>query len=79
MASGDGYTHRYDSISADIPRKTKCVDDTALWDTSLKEHWWRMIDFLELVGRKGIILNPQNFNLPRKKLILLVFMLHKRM
>ena len=40
MASGDGYSHRYDSIITDIPHKTKCVDDTALWDTSLKEHWW---------------------------------------
>ena len=31
VASGDGYTHRYDKIIADIPRKTKCVDDTTLW------------------------------------------------
>ena len=68
MASGDGYTHRYDSIITDIPRKTKCVDDTALWDTSLKEHWWRMIDFLELVGRKGIILNPTKFQFAQKEI-----------
>lgn len=37
LASGDGYTHRYDRIIADIPRKTKCVDDTLLWDESLVE------------------------------------------
>ena len=30
MASGDGYTHHYDRIFADIPRKTKCVDDAAI-------------------------------------------------
>ena len=68
MASGNSYTHRYDSIITDIPRKTKCVDDTALWDTSLKEHWWRMIDFLELVGRKGIILNPTKFQFAQKEI-----------
>ena len=68
VACGDGYTHRHDSIIADIPRKTKCVDDTALWDTSLKEHWWRMTDFLELVGRKGIILNPTKFQFAQKEI-----------
>merc|ERR1711994_840436 len=31
-ASGDGYTRRYDEIIADVERKTKAVDDTALWD-----------------------------------------------
>ena len=59
LASGDGYAHRYDSIIADIPRKTKCVDDTVLWDDNIEEHWWRMIDYLS--GREGIILNPAKF------------------
>ena len=68
MGSGDGYTHRYDSIITDIPRKTKCVDDTALWDTLLKEHWWQMVDFLELVGCKGIILNPTKFQFAQKEI-----------
>ncbi len=30
ITSGDGYTKRYDNIVADIPNKTKCVDDTLL-------------------------------------------------
>ena len=58
IASGDGYTHRYDQIIADVPQKTKCVDDTALWDDEIEDHWWRIIDYLELTGRKGIVLNP---------------------
>lgn len=66
VASGDGYTHRYDRIIADIPRKTKCVDDAVLWDTDLETHWWRMIDYLELVGREGIILNPSKFQFASK-------------
>ena len=47
LASGDGYSRRYDEIIADVERKTKCVDDTAIWDDDLETHWWRVIDFLE--------------------------------
>ena len=61
VGSGDAYTDRYDRIISDVPRKTKCVDDTALWDNELEEHWWRIIDYLELVGNAGIILNPEKF------------------
>ena len=67
MASGDGYTHRYDRIIADIEKKTKCVDDTAFWDKSLEEHWWRIIDYLELMGREGIIINPSKFQFAEKQ------------
>ena len=66
LSSGDGYTNRYDQIIVDIPRKTKCVDDSALWDTSLEEHWWRMIDYIILVGNEGIILNPSKFQFAEK-------------
>ena len=48
LASGDGYTRRFDEIIADVERKTKCVDDTLLWDEDLEKHWWRMLDFPEL-------------------------------
>ena len=56
LASGDRYT-RFDEVIADVPRKTKCVDDTLLWDTELETHWWRMIDFLETLGNNGVVLN----------------------
>ena len=58
-ASGDGYTRRYDNIIADFQRKTKIVDDTAMWDEDLESHWWRVIDFLILVGENEIVLNPE--------------------
>lgn len=66
LASGDGYTHRYDRIIADVPRKTKCVDDTTLWDEPLEEHWWRMLDYLELMGKEGIVLNRTKFQFSQK-------------
>ena len=50
----------------DIPRKTKCVDDTLLWDRNLESHWWRMINFLELLGKNGIVLNENKFQFAQK-------------
>ena len=67
-ASGDGYTRRYDEIIADVPRKTKVVDDTAMWDEDLETHWWRVIDYLELCGRNGIVLNPEKFQFCQREI-----------
>ena len=61
LASQDAYTERYDSIIADVPRKSKCVDDTILWDDDLETHWWRVIEYLGLVGKNGVVLNPAKF------------------
>ena len=33
IASGVGYTMRFDEIVCDIPDKTKCIDDACLWGT----------------------------------------------
>ena len=68
VASGDGYTYRYDEILVDVPRKTKCVDDTALWDAELEKHWWRMIDYLTLTGNAGVTLNPKKFQFSQKEI-----------
>ena len=38
LPSGDGYARRFDEIIADTERKTKCVDDTLMWDTELADH-----------------------------------------
>ena len=67
LASGDGYSRRYDEIIADVERKTKCVDDTAMWDDDLETHWWRVIDFLELCGRNGVILNFDKFQFSQRE------------
>ena len=67
-ASGDAYTRRYDEIIADVERKTKCVDDTAQWDEDLEEHWWRMIKFLDLVGRNGVVLNFNKFQFAQREI-----------
>ena len=68
VASGDGYSRRFDEVIADVVRKTKCVDDTAQWDDDLETHWWRMIDFVELCGRNGIILNFNKFQFAQREI-----------
>ena len=67
LASDDGYARRFDEVIADITRKTKCVDDTAMWGTELEEHWWRMIDFLIFLGNNGIILNEEKFQFAKRE------------
>ena len=61
LSSGDGYSKRFDDISAHILRMVRCVDDSLIHDTDLEEHWWRVIRFLEVTGRGGIVLNAEKF------------------
>ena len=58
---------RYDEIIIDIPRKTMSVDDTVLLDEKLADHWW-MIDYLELMGKNGIVLNPEKLQFAQKQI-----------
>ena len=37
------------------------MDDSLIHDCNLEEHWWRAIEFLELTGRSGIVINPEKF------------------
>jgi hypothetical protein len=43
IASGDGYTKRYDEIVTDIPNKTKCIDDALLWANDLEESFLQAV------------------------------------
>ncbi|MEW8309573.1 MAG: DDE-type integrase/transposase/recombinase [Candidatus Thiodiazotropha endolucinida] len=61
IASGDGYTRRYDELVSDVPNKTKCIDDVLLWSDSIEESFFQVANWLDLCGRNGIILNPRKF------------------
>ena len=61
IASGDGYTRRYDEIVADIPNKTKCVDDALLWSDSIQDSFFQAVEWLDICGNSGITLNPDKF------------------
>ncbi|KAK3771727.1 hypothetical protein RRG08_035782 [Elysia crispata] len=61
IASGDGYTRRYHEIVAEIPNKTKCVVDALLWADTLEESFHQTVQWLDIYGRHGTILNPEKF------------------
>ena len=61
IASGDGYSRRFDEIVSDVPNKTKCVDDTLLWADNLTESFYQAVNWLDTCGRHGVTLNPDKF------------------
>ena len=61
IASGDGFFRRFDEIVADIPHKTKCIDDTLLWADDIQSSFFQAMECLDICGRNGIILNPDKF------------------
>ena len=65
IASGDGYTRRYDEIVSSIPDKTKCVDDALLWADTIEECFFQAVNWLDICGRHGITLNPAKFKFAR--------------
>ena len=61
LASGDGYNERYDSITTDIAKKVRCVDDTATWADSVEEAFLDTCTLLDTCSKNGITLNPTKF------------------
>ena len=61
IASGDGYTQRFDSIIANFENKVKCVDDTCMWARTTEEAFLQTCRWLDLCARHGITLNPRKF------------------
>lgn len=61
IASGDGYSRRFDDIVADIPSKTKCIDDTLMWSDSIADSFFQAARWLDICGHHGITLNPTKF------------------
>ena len=61
IASGDGYTRRFDEIASDVPNKTKCIDDTIMWSDSITAAFHQAVEWLQLCGNNGITLNPSTF------------------
>ena len=63
LASGDGYTHRYDEITKNVDNIKRVIDDTLLYAKTLEDAFHQVAKYLELAGNNGIILNPEKFNL----------------
>ena len=61
LSAGDGYTHRADIITADVPRLRKCIDDSLLFDDDIQTNFYRVCDYLELCSRNGMVFNASKF------------------
>lgn len=61
IASGDGYSRRFDELVSHVTDKTKCIDDTLLWSPDIERSFFQAVEWLDLCGRHGIILNPDKF------------------
>jgi len=66
-AAGDGYTRCFDDITVDVLRKTKCIDDTILWDDDITKSFWHTIDYVALCAENGVVFNPKKFQFARKE------------
>ena len=66
-ASGDECTRRFDNITIDMPRQTRCIDDTIHWDDSIETSFWHTIDNITHCGSNGIVFNPEKFHLAEKE------------
>ena len=67
LSSGDGFTERMDGIYEGTERMKRCVDDSLLHDTSIREQFVRTCRFLDLGGNHGAIFNPSKFQFCKKK------------
>ena len=61
IASGNGYSRRFDEIVLHIPNKSKVIDDTLLWADNLTDRFHQAVNWLDICGRHGITLNPDKF------------------
>ena len=61
VASGDGFTRRFDEIVAHIPNKKKCIDDTIPWADNIEQAFWQELQWLDTCGRNGITQNPDKY------------------
>ena len=61
LAAGDAYTRRYDGVIKDLPQKVKIVDDTLLYDYSIKEAFFHTWDYLTTCAENGIIISKEKF------------------
>ena len=65
--SGDGYTRRFDDITVDMTRKTRCIDDSLLWDDSIESSFWHTIEYISVCADKGIVFNPSKFHFAERE------------
>ena len=59
--SNDGYTKRFDDITADVSSHTRIIDDELLWDVDIEGSFWHTMYYIKHCHENGIIFNPDKF------------------
>ena len=67
QATMDAYNRRFDKVTEGVKDIIRQVDDSLLWDTSIKGNFDRTVAFLTLLGRNGILQNPDKFQFCSKE------------
>ena len=67
LASGDGYSLRFDAIISDFPDKVKCVDDTLKWSFSIEDSFFQLCRWCDLLYSTAMVspLHLKSYNLRR--------------
>ena len=60
-ASGDVYTRRFDDITSEFERVSRCIDDSLLWNNNIESSFWHVYDYIKHCSDNGIIFNPEKF------------------
>ena len=62
-----------DLLVGDLVDSERCVDDSILWDDSIKANFLRVCDFITKCSQAGCIFNPAKFQFAEKTVDFLGF------
>ena len=60
-ATGDAYNRRFDMVTSGFGNNIRQVDDSLIWESSIAGNFKRTCEYLTLLGRNGILQNPDKF------------------
>ena len=60
-ATGDAYNRRFDMVTSGFGNNIRQVDDSLIWESSIAGNFRRTCEYLTLLGRNGILQNPDKF------------------
>lgn len=66
LASGDGYTHRFDLVTQGVKNVHRNIDDSLLHQNSIQEIFTATAEYLTLLGENGILQNADKFQFGEK-------------
>ena len=59
--AGDAFTHRFDMITSELTDYKRQIDDSLLYKPTVADMYQHTVEFLSLVGKNGILQNPDKF------------------